>query len=283
MPVATSVPRRCSSCISIAMSNIFLRSTSVSTTSGSAATRSGLLSDGLAVDDERHGVGARQHVGSRVSAAGAAEPAAAAATCAAAARAERILGRLRRRARPDVRPDRRPARRPAAPPTPARRRLHAQIPARRLDARPVAVREHRPGDLAHFLARGVGDLQLDALGLTLEIPRDDRRLRRVLAEERLIAPELVVAIARRPPEHRGRPAARTASRPPSAVSAAEYSWIGARLSRIQIARPCVARSMALSRGCSVISSIRTVGRLALSRCQLLPRSSDTNSPVSVPR
>ena len=34
----------------------------------------------------------------------------------------------------------------------------------------------------------------------------------------------------------------------------------------------------MSRGCSVISSIRTVGRLAFSRCQLLPRSSDTNRP-----
>jgi hypothetical protein len=37
--LATSVPRFCSSCISMAMSNIFLRSRSVSATSGSATTR----------------------------------------------------------------------------------------------------------------------------------------------------------------------------------------------------------------------------------------------------
>ncbi len=68
----------------------------------------------------------------------------------------------------------------------------------------VAVREHRPGDLAHVLAGRVGNLQLDALDLILEVPRDDRRLRRVLAEERLVAPELIVAVACRAPEHRGR-------------------------------------------------------------------------------
>ena len=69
----------------------------------------------------------------------------------------------------------------------------------------------------------------------------------------------------------------------SDAAAAAYSWIGSRWSRIQIERPCVAMSIALSRGCSVISSTRTSGKFAASRCQLFPRSSVTNRPVSAPR
>jgi hypothetical protein len=75
--------------------------------------------------------------------------------------------------------------------------------------------------------------------------------------------------------------------PPDGIAAClardPNSWIGSRWSRIQMDRPCVASSIALSRGCSVISSIRTVGRFPLMRCHVLARSSDTNSPASVPR
>ena len=67
-----------------------------------------------------------------------------------------------------------------------------------------------------------------------------------------------------------------------AACAAAYSWIGSRWSRIHNARPCVARIIALSRGWSVISSMRTVGRFALMRTQLFARSIDTNRPVSAP-
>src|SRR5262249_3972270 len=81
-------------------------------------------------------------------------------------------------------------------------RLDAQVPAGGLEPRLAAVRTQGSRNLASFPAGRIGDLQLDLADLLLVEPRDDCRLRRVLAEERLIAPELVVAIPRRPAEHR---------------------------------------------------------------------------------
>ena len=161
----------CSSCISIAMSNSFLRSTSVSTTSGSAHDAQRLGLDRLAVDDQRDVVDAGEHVRTGIAATAAAESAAAAtaaATAAGAERTRRLLVAGRRARRPARLPCRRPGaprlrRRPRPPPAGRRRhRLHAQIPARRLDARLAAVRQHRPADLAHLAAGRVGDLQRDA-------------------------------------------------------------------------------------------------------------------------
>src|SRR5262249_14564419 len=82
------------------------------------------------------------------------------------------------------------------------RRLHAQIPARGLDAGLRAVREQGAADLAHVFARRVADLQAQFADRLLVDPRYDGGRLRILAVEHLIAPELVVAIARRPAIHR---------------------------------------------------------------------------------
>src|SRR5947199_278753 len=88
--------------------------------------------------------------------------------------------------------------RPAAASAPRRGRrrgigLHADIPARGLYAGFVAVGQHGRGKLADLASGGVGDLQLHVADLLLVEPRDHRRRGRVLAVERLVAPELVVA------------------------------------------------------------------------------------------
>src|SRR4030095_10630287 len=68
----------------------------------------------------------------------------------------------------------------------------------------VAAGERRPRDLADLPPGGVCNLQLHLADLLLVEPGEARRLRRVLAVEGLIAPELVVAIARRTAIHRER-------------------------------------------------------------------------------
>src|SRR5207247_1757541 len=52
-------------------------------------------------------------------------------------------------------------------------RLHAQIPAGRLDSRLVTSSEDLSGNLAHLAARGVGDFQLDVADFLLVEPGDD--------------------------------------------------------------------------------------------------------------
>src|SRR5262249_43746601 len=83
-------------------------------------------------------------------------------------------------------------------------RLHAQVPACGLNAGAGAPGQRLTRNLAHLTAGRIRDAQLHVANLFLVHPRHHRRLRRVLAVERLVAPELVVAIARGPPEHRGR-------------------------------------------------------------------------------
>src|SRR5262249_52858415 len=97
----------------------------------------------------------------------------------------------------------------ALPPPPAspqwqRHRLYAKIPAGRLHPGFAAIGERRAGNLAHLLAGCVSDFQLHLVGLPLHEPRNDGGLRRILAKERLVAPEFVIAIAGWPPIHRGR-------------------------------------------------------------------------------
>ncbi len=170
MPVATSVLRRCSSCISIAMSNSFLRSASVRTTSGSDRTLSGLVSSVLPSTTERIRCRSpRARTGRdcrrprRRTRRGLQLPPAPTASC-----AERALrGRTTRPALASgltAASLRRPALTAASGPAKRRRRrrLHAQIPARRLDAGAVHARERRPRDFAHVAAGCVGDLQRQA-------------------------------------------------------------------------------------------------------------------------
>src|SRR5262249_41424058 len=140
-----------------------------------------LAVDGLAVDDERNGVHAADDVRPPKLRAEAAEPAATA-------------GRLQRRTPRALRTLPRlpsPAALRGLPPFAAapstsllrwrrRHRLHAQIPARRLNARLVAVRERGPRQLAHFAACRVGNLQRHLPDLLLVQPRNDGRLRWIL-------------------------------------------------------------------------------------------------------
>src|SRR5262249_17316906 len=79
---------------------------------------------------------------------------------------------------------------PACPAAGGRRGrgLHSQVPARGVDSRPLGLRERLTRNRAELTARRVRDLQRDVADFPLAHPRNQRRLRRVLAVERLVPP-----------------------------------------------------------------------------------------------
>src|SRR5439155_22429374 len=79
------------------------------------------------------------------------------------------------------------------------RRLDAQIPARHVNPGRFQILERCARNLPHVLPDGIGDFQRHVVDRLVVDPRDHGRAGRVLAVERLIAPELVIAVARRPP------------------------------------------------------------------------------------
>ncbi len=136
--------------------------------------------DGLAIDDQLHLVAAAEHGRTRGRRRSESEPAAARRRRCRASRAERArLGRLRLRLRQPTAFDLgsplaftlcRTGIATGGRCWQRRRRLHAKIPARCLNAGSGAVLQHVPGDLAHFASRSIDEAKLDVVDRLLVQP-----------------------------------------------------------------------------------------------------------------